>query len=364
MYGATEMNIRTANGQEDYLAALRDLDGDLLHLTLDQLRTLVLVHVSGSTRAAALCLGREQSSVSKQIENLNKSFTKLCGEYLTRQEKRGEKYSFTRTGEAVVDLSKQLLAEWSADIEQLRRATGRRLIVATTTFTLPIVAPIVQELRQQVSGPTDLQVKQIHTKDFWNALYDRSVDLVIGGVVLAKGQSPDELSAVQGFEHFQDIEYIEWDRDDFCLITNLSTDDYPGSTITKTDLADQLVILPDAGITVEVVKNWYGHNYRDELKKLAPTILDIHYGADQLTLGIVRGFMVSTALLADQVSINGKRLLRVVQPGGGLAPYQVYTGLFGRKGERAAYMDADPPHPLALFWSIFERLAREKKEKQ
>jgi hypothetical protein len=40
----------------------------MLDVTLDQLRTLAVVHVTGSAQRAARVLGREQSSVQKQLE--------------------------------------------------------------------------------------------------------------------------------------------------------------------------------------------------------------------------------------------------------------------------------------------------------
>jgi hypothetical protein len=50
------------------LASLLGAPAEMLDVTLDQLRTLAVVHVTGSAQRAARVLGREQSSVQKQLE--------------------------------------------------------------------------------------------------------------------------------------------------------------------------------------------------------------------------------------------------------------------------------------------------------
>lgn len=65
--------------REGKLTSTPDLGGvatvgpELLETTFDQLRTLVLVAETGSALSAARVLGREQSSVQKQLDTLNRS---------------------------------------------------------------------------------------------------------------------------------------------------------------------------------------------------------------------------------------------------------------------------------------------------
>lgn len=54
----------------DLLATLLDCPAEMLDVTLDQLRTLAVVHVTGTAQRAARVLGREQSSVQKQLDTL------------------------------------------------------------------------------------------------------------------------------------------------------------------------------------------------------------------------------------------------------------------------------------------------------
>ena len=59
-------NASEASGQSaDLLLALSP---ELLHLTFDQLRTLIFLRSKGSALKAALALRRDQSSVQKQLQ--------------------------------------------------------------------------------------------------------------------------------------------------------------------------------------------------------------------------------------------------------------------------------------------------------
>lgn len=66
-------------GAEELLATLLGCPPEMLDVSLDQLRTLAVVHTAGTAQRAARVLGREQSSVQKQIDNLNRAATRLVG---------------------------------------------------------------------------------------------------------------------------------------------------------------------------------------------------------------------------------------------------------------------------------------------
>ena len=63
-------NINDADAAE-MLATLLGCPPEMLDVSLDQLRTLAVVHTTGTAQRAARALGREQSSVQKQLDNLN-----------------------------------------------------------------------------------------------------------------------------------------------------------------------------------------------------------------------------------------------------------------------------------------------------
>ena len=84
----------------------------LLEFTFDQLRTLVVVQETGSAHAAARILGREQSSVQKQIDTLNRGFQRMCGELMVIKQGRGQPFLFTPTGAGVARQARVLLVDW------------------------------------------------------------------------------------------------------------------------------------------------------------------------------------------------------------------------------------------------------------
>jgi hypothetical protein len=120
----------------DALAKLLTCPSMLLDVTFDQLRTLVVVHEAGSAYSAARLLGREQSSVQKQIDSLNRSFQRMCGELLAVKQGRGQPFLFTPSGTAVAGKARALLVDWQAEINDARRRIGKTLTVGTTEFTL------------------------------------------------------------------------------------------------------------------------------------------------------------------------------------------------------------------------------------
>ncbi|MGH3871432.1 MAG: hypothetical protein ACRDSR_07960 [Pseudonocardiaceae bacterium] len=67
----------------DLLATLLVCPAEMLDVSLDQFRTLAVVHTTGTAQRAARVLGREQSSVQKQLDNLNKAAARLVGEAST-----------------------------------------------------------------------------------------------------------------------------------------------------------------------------------------------------------------------------------------------------------------------------------------
>ena len=71
------------------LADLLACPPPLLDVTLDQLRTLLAVSEAGSPLAASRILGREHSSVRKQLDTLNHAFQQICGETLVVKQGRG-----------------------------------------------------------------------------------------------------------------------------------------------------------------------------------------------------------------------------------------------------------------------------------
>ncbi|WP_435126207.1 LysR family transcriptional regulator [Actinacidiphila sp. bgisy144] len=135
-------------GPEGFRADLMSCSPDLLDLTWDQLRTLIVVQETGTALAAARMLGREQSSVQKQLDILNRNFQSLTGELLVVKQGRGQDFLFTPTGLEVAERARATFADWLQGIAASRRRLGSTLTVGTTEFTLGFLGRVWEGSRR------------------------------------------------------------------------------------------------------------------------------------------------------------------------------------------------------------------------
>ena len=317
----------------------------LLDTTFDQLRTLITVHETRSALRAARVLGREQSSVQKQLDTLNRNFKALCGEPLVVKQGRGKDVLITPTGEALVELAKQTLGDWLDSIHECRRKLGTTLTVGTTRFMLDSLAKawhhVADDFRRR---DVELKVVHIRTKDIWHKLESKEVDIVCGSVVTPAGSGSD----------FADFDVIEWRRGGLALLTNLP-EHRLGATVGTGELPKLPLVVPGDGLIAEFLRGWFGPDYRNELD-IAAEIDEIQYGMSLLRSGLVEGCMIVTSGLGVVAANNELREgsgLRVVGLKNDRKPVlERLVGVFARKEERAKF-PAD--HPLNLLWAAFQR---------
>lgn len=316
----------------------------LLDTTMDQLRTLLAVHETRSALRAARVLGREQSSVQKQIDTLNRNFRTLCGEPLVVKQGRGKDVLFTQTGEALVELARTTLTEWLDSIHECRRKLGTTLTVGTTRFMLDSLAKawhhVADEFRRR---DVELKVVHIRTKDIWTKLETKQVDVVCGSVVTTAGRS-GRLDA---------FDVIEWRRGGLALLTNLPTHQL-GASVGTAELPRLPLVVPGDGLIAEFLRGWFGPDYRNELD-IAAEIDEIQYGMALLRSGLIAGCMIVTSglgVVAANNELPGGSGLRVVELTNDHKPQlERLVGVFARKEERAKY---PAEHPLNLLWKAFE----------
>ncbi|MEU4740211.1 LysR family transcriptional regulator [Actinosynnema sp. NPDC023658] len=317
----------------------------LLDTTLDQLRTLIAVYETRSALRAARVLGREQSSVQKQIDTLNRNFKSLCGEPLVVKQGRGKDVLITPTGEALVELARTTLTEWLDSIHECRRKLGTTLTVGTTRFMLDALAKawdhVADDFRRR---DVELKVVHIRTKDIWTSLESKEVDIVCGSVVTHSGRN-------SGFE---DFDVIEWRRGGLALLTNMPESKL-GASVGTGELPGLPLVVPGDGLIAEFLRGWFGADYRNELD-IAAEIDEIQYGMSLLRSGLVEGCMIVTSGLGVVAANNELREgsgLRVVELKNDRKPQlERLVGVFARKEERAKF-PAD--HPLNLLWAAFQR---------
>ncbi|WP_207945221.1 LysR family transcriptional regulator [Actinomadura rubrisoli] len=323
------------------LDALLSGPSGLLDTTFDQLRTLLVVHETGSALRAARVLGREQSSVQKQLDTLNRNSQALCGEVLTVRQGRGKDFLFTPTGETTVELARATFANWLESIHWSRRRLGRMLTVGTTEFTLPIVSRawerVSEEFRQR---EVEFKVNHVRTKDLWSRLETKQVDLVCGSIV----------STPEGDLRLREYEVVEYARGQALLLTNLPGGELPEAPFETSRLGEVPLVLPPAGLVADLLATWYGPNYRERLNVVAD-IDDVHYGLSLLKSGFVRGCMIVTGSIgrgmAGQDDPDGVAL-RAIKLHDDLEPKaELMTGAFVRRADLERY---DAGHPLNRLW--------------
>lgn len=228
-------NPRVRVPDTDSLNELLTCSSTLLELTFDQIRTLVVVHEADSANGAARLLGREQSSVQKQIDTLNRSFQRMCGEVLAVKQGRGQPFRFTPTGTAVAEQARAMLGDWQVQVNDARHRIGKTLTLGTTEFTLPFVGKVWQRVGDEFAArEIELNVQHVRTKDSFVRLDARQIDLLCGGFASISGASD-----VPG-----DYEFLQWQRDGLVLLTNLPRRELPVPAVSVDRLPTLPLIVP------------------------------------------------------------------------------------------------------------------------
>ncbi|MEV0675874.1 LysR family transcriptional regulator [Actinosynnema sp. NPDC050436] len=326
----------------ELLAALLGCPPELLDISLDQLRTLAVVHTTGTAQRAARALGREQSSVQKQLDNLNKAATRLVGEALVVKQGRGKDFLFTPSGEQIVELARETLLSWTDSLHRTRRRVGSTVTFGTTEFTVHFLGAVWPALREDFErSGVQLNIEHVRTRDLWRKLDGKKVDLVCGSFAAEPGHPPA-----------LDYDFLEWHRERVALLTNLSARELPDIPVGAGRLPDLPLLAPTAGLLAQFLGRWYGPDYRGVLHIIAD-IDSLNYGLNLLTSDLLHGCLLTTERVAD-AALEGRlpgQGLRKIDLAEDYQPrLEIVTGLFARTGERDRYA-AD--HPLNLLWNAF-----------
>ncbi|MBB5153218.1 LysR family transcriptional regulator [Saccharopolyspora phatthalungensis] len=317
----------------------------LLETTLDQLRTLILVHEVGTALAAARSLGREQSSVQKQLDTLNRNFQQLCGEPLVIKQGRGKKVLFTASGESFVAIARETLGDWLDGVHESRRLRGETVTVGTTRFTLGFLANAGEHVAAEFQERgIDLRVTHLRTRELLDALRTKQADLVCGSVLI----TADDAAALAEFE------VMEWRRSGLSLVTNLSRGRLPNRVMRASELHGVPLVVPASGLISGFLHGWFGTDFREKLD-IAAEIDDVRYGFDLLRSELLHGCMIVTQGVGEAAGDGrlpegqGLRTIELVNDVG--PKMQVLVGAFTRRGERQSYY---AEHPLNLLWTALE----------
>ena len=319
---------------------------ELLDTSLDQLRTLAVVHATGNAQRAARVLQRSQSSVQKQLDTLNDTALRLMGEALVAKQGRGKDFLFTRSGEEVVALAAATLRSWAERVHGARRRVGSTITVGTTEFTVEFLGEVWPQLRDTFERRgIQLKIEHVRTRDLKTKLDAEQVDLVCGSFAAEHGRGPD-------VPH----DFLEWHRERVALLTNLSAREVPDRPVERDALAELPLLTPTAGLLADFLTRWYGPEYRGKLRVVAD-IDSLNYGLNLLDSKLMYGCLLTTERVAD-AAVAGRlpgTSLRKIRLGTGYEPaLEIVTGIFARAGERQRYAT---DHPLNLLWDAFAAAA-------
>lgn len=309
--------------------------------TMDQLRTLVAVYEEGSALAAARLLGREQSSVQKQLDTMNRNLGELCGEPLLLKGGRGERVRFTTAGETLVGVARRTLGDWTEGLRAARAGAGFSLSVGSTRYTLGYLLNAVERMDGQFNRDgVELRMKHVRTHSLLHQLRSRELDIVCGSVLLSEAEEGE----------LDDVDVMEWRRSGLALVTNLADEELPAVPVTVRGLPHTPLVLSADGLIPDFLRGWFGSGYRERLD-ITAEIDSVHYGFQLLRSGVLRASMLVTEGIGEAVvdgllpEATGLRTLPLVPD---LGPRQhVLVGAFARSGEREAH---GPTHPLSALW--------------
>ncbi|MFB7169997.1 LysR family transcriptional regulator [Streptomyces sp. NPDC056254] len=338
----------TVPGPEGFRGDLLGCSPHLLDLTWDQMRTLVVVHEEGTALAAARILGREQSSVQKQLDILNRNFQALTGELLVIKQGRGRELLFTPTGLEVVDRIRATFSDWLQGIAASRRRLGSQLTVGTTEFTLGFLGRVWERIEPEfMEREVELKVVHVRTRDFRQRLDSNQVDLLCGGMA-----APADGGLVA-----PEYDFLEWHREGLALLTNLPMRELPARKVGVERLRNLPLVIPSRGVIADFVEHWYGPDFRAHLQIVAE-IDDIYYGLALLRSGMTYGCMLCARSIGEaavQGRLPGGEDFRLVDFADDFDPVlELVSGVFARKGERDSY---GPSHPLNILWEAFREEA-------
>ncbi|MEK8170216.1 LysR family transcriptional regulator [Streptomyces sp. M19] len=188
---------------------------------MDQLRTLLAVREAGTALGAARLLGREQSSVQKQLDRMNRHFGALCGEPWCSARAQPERALHAHRRDARRARPRHV-GELAGGGGRLRPAAGQ----PADRGLHPLHPRVPAERRgaghRGVRGRrVELRVEHVRTRDLLDRLGSKELDLVCGSVLTQAGRD----------DHLDGFEVMEWRRSGLSLVTNLTEDELPGPAL-------------------------------------------------------------------------------------------------------------------------------------
>jgi DNA-binding transcriptional LysR family regulator len=325
---------------------------DLLPLTIDQLRTFIAICHERSVRRGGISIGRDQSSVEKQLKKIEDHFRNMSDSGLfLRPSHRGADVHLTEAGERVLGLATSIFDAMLETCSELRKLRHERPIrFAITTFMIAVLNE-VQPLAVQEFAKKGIRLSRelIHVRS--NNIQtviaqDRSIDFALGGIIAEEG----EAAAVD-----DDLVFHEWRREDLVLLSNagIENDVVGMDQIARGEIP---MILPRQGVINELVSRQFGGPPFGSLN-VVEWCDDVHFALDLLHLQIYEAAMIATDYIASRAMERpGSGHLKLHRLSG--CDYRLRVGIFTRRGEIEVY---NRNHPIRMFLDTFIKMSKERK---
>ena len=338
-------NTNLVDEEQAKLGRWADELAPFVSVTVDQLRSYVAVHETGSTRTAALhILKRDQSSVEKQLKTLDEHFWNFNKERLIiKPSTRGGELRFTRGGEKVYELARNILEQFRSTRTHLQKVY--RLRLAITKFTIPLLAevadPIWKRLSQSGRQP-DRELIHVGSEQLQKCLQDPTIDFALGGII--SGQPIEN-----------GVEFARWNTERFVLLTNfpLGSDKIDIKQLRSSNLP--LILRTDGPMRALVSRALGG----TEGLNVVELCTDLQFGVDLLRLKVREACLICSEFIASEVTkrVDAARVLHSYQFSG--CDFFHQRGLFRRAGTDDLY---EPTHPVRVFWDTFKDLAAQREQ--
>jgi DNA-binding transcriptional LysR family regulator len=322
----------------------------LLATTFDQLRTFSTVCRLANIRTAARALGRDHSSVRKQLDTLEERFHDVAnGRLLVHATTRGGALHVTDAGRRVQAFADRTLAAlddaWH-ELHKSRRDRPLRFAVGgfrtyVGDFLAQTQEPVAREFERRGLAFTREVVPTTAATDR-SVLVDRDdLDFAFATAMCRKNERPSFDPA---------LDFIEWSRDELVVLANIDVGKGP---LNIRQIVERRIpmVAPHHGVIFDLMVAELADGERERLQ-IAEWCDDALVAIDLLHHELRHAALFCTRTVACFAkSRAGSDHLRVV-------PYECdWTHSFGLLARRTDLVAWGPDHPGHVLWQMTRKLS-------
>jgi DNA-binding transcriptional LysR family regulator len=321
----------------------------LLSTTFDQLRTFSTVCRLANIRTAARALGRDHSSVRKQLDTLEDRFHDVAnGRLLVHATSRGGALHVTDAGRRVqgfADRTLRALEDAWQELHKSRRDRPLRFGVGgfrtyVGEFLAQTHEPLTREFERRGLAFAR-EIVPITVSADAPVLVDREdLDFAFATAMCRKGDRPAFDPA---------LDFIEWSRDELVILTNIEVGEGP---LDIRQIVERRIpmVAPHRGVIFDLMVAELAEGERDRLQ-IAEWCDDALVAIDLLHHQLRHAALFCTRTVACFAkSRDGSDHLRVV-------PYDCeWTHSFGLVARRTDLAAWGADHPARVLWQLVRQL--------